>query len=199
MTDLVNQLQVLEIPRGDLSLPPLQLDMVKLYDAESRISETRTVNAATASELMSVFNEACNTGNKYIAWIKYEILISKKNFDLAKATVIIDRLPDEVAKLKAAGVKDNADFRSALVDRDPDCRAAKDSLDTLEAVKTFIEAKIKSFERSYWDSKENGKRLSEANHPSLSLQLGSVSATPQTLDVLQLEPVSSSFIGKSKF
>jgi len=201
MTDLISKLDVLEIPRGDTEKPPLRLDMSKLYIAESRISETRVSNPATASDLMAVFNEASNTGSKYVAWLRYEILRAKRNFDLAKATVMIDKLPTMVSDLKKAGIKDNSDFRAALVDRDPECRMFKDALDTLEATKSFIEAKVKSFERSYWDAKATGKALSEPGLPSLSVP-GSSSTSVQG-DLGGTQQVSSSlttsFIGKTKF
>jgi len=208
LTDLVNKVEVLEVPRGDLGASPLQLKMAPLYEAELRISETRVSNPATAAELMAVFNEACHTSTKYISWIKYEILRAKRNYELAKATVLIDKLPDEVAKLKEVGIKDNADFRAALVNRDKECRTYKDFLDVLEATKTFIEAKLKTFERSYWDSKENGKRLlSDPAMPNTSIQAGSQGFTPPsrsdqlTAPTQEPQPAKNtfSFIGTSKF
>lgn len=208
MTDLVSQVPTLEVPRGDLDSPPLLLDMTKIYQAENRISEIRVANLATAADLQAVFNEACNTGNKYVAWLKYEILRAKRNFDLAKATVMIDKLPLEVAKLKEAGMKDNADFRSAIIDKDPECRSTKDVLDVLEATKTFIEVKVKSFERSYWDTKEHAKKLMGDNTipPGLSVEAGPSSfSVPSSLeqteqsDQADSKEATFSFIGVSKF
>ena len=209
MTDIVSQLEVIEVPRGDATLPPLQLAMKPLYEAESRISETRVSNPATVAELVSIFNNACHLSNKYISWLKYEILRAKRNFDLAKASVMIDKLPDHVARLKESGIKDNADFRAALIDTDPECRACKDTLDVLEAVKTFLEAKLKTFERSYWDSKENGKQLvGGATTPNLTVPAESQGFEAPSRSDFPREPSqekpsstksASSFIGVSKF
>lgn len=209
MADLVSQLEVIEVPRGDAKSPPLQLHMKSLYDAESRISETRVSNPATVAELVSVFNGACHISNKYISWLKYEILRAKRNFDLAKASVMIDKLPGHVARLKESGIKDNADFRAALIDTDPECRTYKDTLDVLEAVKAFLEAKLKTFERSYWDSKENGKQLlNGATSPNLSVSSDSQGFEAPSRSDFPREPSQdkpsgvkpvSSFIGVSKF
>jgi len=207
MSDLLNQSKILEVPRGSLEGLPLQLDMTKLYEAESRMHEITTSNIATVAELKSVFNEACNTGNKYIAWIGGELLNAKRAFDLAKATVILDKLPDEVAKLKAAGLKDNADFRSAMVDRDEECRKVKEIIDVLETVKEFLQAKVKSFDRSYWDSKENAKRLMGAAGTPIFNQGNPVYEPQQTVpsygtkqdEEVQYPTSSGSFIGVSKF
>lgn len=199
MTDLIIASKILEIPRGDLGLDSLLLDMTKIYEAESRISETRVSNPATSSELTSVFNEACSVSTKYIAWVKYEILKAKRNYDLAKATVIIDKLPDEIAKLKESGLKDNADFRSALIDRDSDCMKYRDISESLEAVKSFLEAKVKTFERSYWDSKENTKKLinpaatGQFNHGEGNIGNQVWESTGSA------NPSQPSFIGFSKF
>lgn len=205
MTDLISLSTHLEIPRGDAGNGNLSLDMSKIYLAEGRIPETRFSNLATLAELTSVFNEACNVTNKYIAWIKYEILRAKRNYDLAKSTVIIDKLPEEALKLKEFGFKSNTDFRDALITRDKDCATSKDILDTLEATKTFLESKVKTFERAYWDSKENFKRLSSSamdSNTSMRENNGYVQYPQEPVQENQSRPqeqVISSFIGVSKF
>ena len=206
MTDLINQAAILELPRGDLNKGSLQLDMSIIYAAESRIAEIRTINPATIADLIATFNEATNVTTKYVSWIKFEILRAKRNYDLAKATVILDKLPAEIARLKESGLKDNADFRSALYARDSECRQTKDIMDALEAAKAFLDAKIKSFERSYWDSKEGVKNLTSAAAPNLSVNPGpdsfnvSYSANnAPTSPSAPSAPVGGSFIGVSKF
>ncbi|RLF66579.1 MAG: hypothetical protein DRN30_01850 [Thermoplasmata archaeon] len=201
MTDLINNLSLLEIPRGDADRGLLQLDMSLIYQAEGRISETRVANPATAAELTATFNEACNTATKYIAWIKYEILRARRNYDLAKATVIIDKLPEEAARMKEAGIKSNPDFREALISRDAECRQSKDIWDALEATKTFIEAKVKTFERSYWDAKENVKKATMASAVATSITANAGYPAPIQDNQVQTlgEPSYGSFIGKAKF
>lgn len=200
MTDLVNQINTLEVPRGNIDEGMIRLDMMKIYEAESRISETKVSNPATAAELVSVFNEACNAATKYITWIKYEILKAKRNYDLAKATVIIDILPAEAAKLKDQGQKSNTDFREALISRDPECRKSKDIIDVLEATKAFLEAKVKTFERSYWDAKENVKKsLASTVNTSMNMNSGYPAPPQEPSQQGMTAPGPGSFIGTSKF
>lgn len=161
MIDASASNKVLSVPRGGINEPPLQLDLTTIHAAESRIKETRIINSATSAELKSVFNEACNNTTKYIAWVKYEILRAEKAFDLAKATVLIDKLPDMLVEMKKVGIKDNADFRKSIVDRDTECQKMRDILAALEAVKLLLTAKAKSFDRAYWDARNNAEMNSK--------------------------------------
>lgn len=198
MVDLVNSESSLEVPRGDPAAGSLLLDMTMIHKAESRIYETKVMNTAALPELRGSFNEASGVLAKYLAWIKYEILISKRNFDLAKATVIIDKLPSEIERLKELKIKDNADFRSALISKDLNCRTHGDITLALEAVKCFLEAKNKTLERAYWDCKENADKLLKLN-PNMSVPSeGHLSANPKIENPLD-PAIGNSFIGTSKF
>ena len=141
---------LLAVPRGKANLEPLQLDMTLVYEAEGRLFEVRTVSPATAPELTGYFNEACNLSTKYLAWIEYEILQAEKGFNLAKATVILDKAPEEYKKIAGTGIKFNEDFREALIARDLECQDRLDALNGLQAIKALIESKSKSFERAYY-------------------------------------------------
>lgn len=175
---------VLSVPRGGVDQPPLQLDMKLLHEAEGRLNEVRVVTPVTAIELTGFFNEACNLSNKYLAWVEYEIIQAKRNYDLARATVILEKSVDEYEKQKARfkelGVKFNEDFREAMVIKDIECMQRKDVLDALEAVKFLIEAKSKSFERAYYACRliSDNKNRSAAS-PNFSGVIG------QTYDTLQ--------------
>lgn len=138
------------IPRGTPNLPPIHLDMTEIYNCENRVYEVRSVNPVTAVELRALFNSAANLSGKYIAWIEYEINMAKKQFDLAKATVILDKAPEEFKRLKDTGIKYNEDFRDALVARDRECQEASDKISHLTAIKAFIDSKLKTFIRSYY-------------------------------------------------
>lgn len=197
MTDLVKESPVLSIPRGGPDTAPLQLDMTKIYQAEARVSEIAVSNIATVAELISVFNDAINTATKYISWLKYETVKAKKEFDLAKATVIIDVLPQKAMDLKDSGQKPNEDYRKALVDRDPACRAAQDIVDILEATSTFLSAKVKTLERAYWDCKDNVKR-NTTNPATPALSMPSTGLNP--IEAPGQEPQQPiSFIGTTKY
>ena len=145
------------VPRGIPNLAPLTLDMTKVYIAESRIVETKAVGPATAPELKAVFNEANAIVSKYIAWVKYELNQAQTYIDLAKAEVILDKLPEKLREYKEKGIKDNADLREALVTQDTQYRDRKNAYYALEAVKCLLEAKAKSFDRAYWDCKKDDK------------------------------------------
>jgi hypothetical protein len=172
------------VPRGGIGQPPLQLDMKLLLEAEVRLQEVRIVNPSTAPELTGYFNEACNMSNKYLAWIEYEIIQAKKNYDLARAVVILEKSIDEYEKqknrFKELGIKFNEDFREAMVIRDEECQTKKDTIDSLEAVKTLIEAKSKSFERAYYACRliaDNKNRV--AASPNFSGVIGQTYDYPQ--------------------
>jgi hypothetical protein len=138
------------IPRGLPDLAPIRLEMQTIYSAEGRLSETKMVNSVTAVELMASFNEASNITSKYLSWVEYEILQAKKTLDLAKATVILDKMPAEAIRLKDSGIKMNEDHRSAMITRDADCQKSLDILNGLEAVKAYLTAKNRTFERGYY-------------------------------------------------
>jgi hypothetical protein len=192
MTDLVNFGSTLELPRGVPGTEPLRLDMLKINLAENRLSETRSVNIGTMAELVSVFNESCNLTTKYIAWVKYELLKAEKEFDLAKAAVIIDQIP---AIVKERGIKDNADFRDAMVNRDQNCDSMREIILHLKAAQTFLEAKAKSFERAYWDCRDNIKR----NTSNPALPNYNNFQNPSSADTQPRSDQAPSFIGTTKF
>jgi hypothetical protein len=158
--------------------------MKPLHEAENRLSEVRIVSPATAPELTGYFNEVCNLSNKYLAWIEYEIIQAKKNYDLAKATVILEKSIDEYERqkirFKELGVKFNEDFREAMIIKDTECQLRKENVDSLEAVKALIEAKSKSFERAYYACRliaDNKNRA--AASPNFSGIIGQTYDSPQ--------------------
>lgn len=148
--DITLDSNTLVIPRGLPGLAPIKLDMSKIYEVEGRIQETRYANPHTAIELTALFNEASGLASKYIAWINYEILQAEKEFDMCKAVVILDKLPEQLAKIKTLGIKPNEDYRNALITKDPECQKALDVLNGLKSVREFVESKHKLFERSYY-------------------------------------------------
>jgi hypothetical protein len=98
---------------------------------------------------MSSFNEAANTVTKYMSWIKYEILTGEKEFNLAKAEVIIDKLPDEAKKLKDTGMKPNENLREALIAKDQKCSELTERLNALNAAYELLDCKARAFIRAY--------------------------------------------------
>jgi hypothetical protein len=165
--------KLLFVPRGHTGLKPLELDMTAIYRAESRINELAYLTPMAATELRAVFNSSANDAAKYLAWVEHELNVAKKYFDLARATVILDKAPDEFQKVKDKGIKFNEDFRDALVARDHTCSELNDKIMSLNAIKAFIEAKLKTFIRSYYAAEsiaENKSRI--AASPNLSASVG---------------------------
>lgn len=178
---------IITVQRGAPGQPPLSLNMHSIYLAEQRLKETRTVSPMTAPELRGVFNEACYKTAKYIAWIKYEILAAKKNLDLTRSTIILDKLPEELKKIKASGLKDSSDIREAIILRNSEYQERLDILNTLEATKQLLESKAKTFERAYWDCRDIANDKSKiAASPNLSVNSSEVAC------------FDGDFIGKSK-
>lgn len=175
---------IITVRRGTPNVPPLNLNMHSIYQAEQRLQETRTVTPGNAPELRGAFNEACNMTTKYIAWIKYEILTAKKNLDLVKAEILLDKVPEI---LKQKGIKDNADIREAIINRDPQYQECLEVLNTLEATKHLLESKAKTFERAYWDCRD------------VSNDKSRIAALPNfSVDSARIALQEDNFIGKSK-
>jgi hypothetical protein len=166
---------ILSIPRGTPSQAPLRIDLSPVHLVEQRLSETKVANLATAIELRASFNEACSLVTKYLAWIRFEILMSKKHLDLAKAEVIIDKYPGFLKEIKEQGIKDNADLRQAYINRDPAYLERLDNLNHLLTVEELLESKVKTFERAYWDCRHiaeaRGRTAALPNYPANDGQL----------------------------
>lgn len=167
------EFKTLILPRGKPDLPPLKLEMDEIYKAESRLHEVSIVSPMTAPELMGYYNTVCNLTTKYISWIEYEILVAQKHFELAKSTVILDKMPDEVKRFKDSGMKANEDFRNALISRDSECSATLDNLNQLIAVKSLLENKARSFVRAYNASRSIWERRSGTPTPNFNGTIGS--------------------------
>ena len=157
------------VPRGVPGLAPSQYDMTEIYRAEGRLREVAFIRPDSAIELQGYFNEITNQTTKYLAWIEYEILQAEKYYGLAKAEVVLDKMPEELKKYKDQGIKSSEAFRDALVARDATCQARQDTLDQLVAVKTLLDNKVKSFVRAYYACQTIiEKRSSAAASPQIN-------------------------------
>jgi len=173
-------LKTLMVPRGLPNLAPLTLDMTLIYEAENRLFEVSLANPSNAAQLQGYFNNACNLTTKYLAWIEYEILNAKKHFDLAKATVILEKSIEEWNKIKSSGVKYNEDFREAMVSRDSDCQLRLDTLNALIASKSLLESKVKSFTRAYYTCQSvSSSRGNSAGSSRIGGNIGQTFDEPQ--------------------
>lgn len=162
------QSRILAVPRGTPGQPNLELELGLLDLAEKRLYEVRLNNPAMAKDLEGLFNEAANTASKYLAWLEYEILQAKKNNDLNRATVIIDKLPAEAAKLKESGMKMNEDYREAFIMRDEACVRSRDVLDSLTAVQALIKASFDTFVRAHYSARNKAAESGQTPVPNFS-------------------------------
>lgn len=128
----------------------LSIDLSLINQGEGRLFEVSMVNPVTANELCAFFNGVASKCSFELGKLEFEILSANKQYDLAKATVILDVAPIEAEKLKEKGLKANDAWRDALICRDTECRFWKDIIDQLEAVKGLLATKLKSFERAYY-------------------------------------------------
>jgi hypothetical protein len=171
---------ILVVPRGKAQLAPLNLEMKRIYEGESRLKEVAYVTPITAQELSSFFNQVCNETTKYEAWIEYEILRSQERIDTIKAGIIIDKMPELAQKLKESGQKPSEDWRAAIVALDPEYRSAVEILNALKAVKMLLHNKSETFKRAYFSASkisDDKKKISAT--PNLNGNIGQLS-DPQT-------------------
>jgi hypothetical protein len=139
----------------------MQLDMAEIYVAEGRLKEVAIVTPRSAPDLMAAYNSSANDISKYLSWVKYERLSAHKELELAKAEVIIDRLPEAAARLRDTGIKPNEDFRAALIAKDPKCSALQEKLNAIDAITALLEGKFWSFIRAY-NAVEHMSRLKDS-------------------------------------
>lgn len=155
------------LPRGSLEdNTPLILRLEAINKAEKRLGDVRLVNPETAGEMMGSMNLAANDTAKYMAYIQYELLMAKKNFDKRKAILILDEFPEY---LKKNNIKPNEDVREAFIIKDDIAFQLRDRIDCLTAALYGFENKMKSFVRAFNASKTIAEsRRSMASAPIMS-------------------------------
>lgn len=160
------------VPRGDLANQnPLVLDMSKIYSAENRLEDVKSCTPDTSSEFMGDLNVASNETSKYMAWVQYELLMAKKNYDRRKAVLILDFFPDFV---KEKGVKPNEDLREAFIINDSEAYQLRDRIDCLTAALYLLENKLKCFVRGF----NAAKSVAESRRFSAVAPITSPGKTP---------------------
>lgn len=155
----------------------LRFNMVKIYDAERRLPEIRGLNASVAADLKFQFLEAQADVLKYLSTIRYQFLLAKRNYDVARATALLDKFPDYAASLKEDGRKENEAIREAFLIRDADVLRCREIMESLDAIKVYMENKEKTLDRAYWECKssleDHNKLLGNRSHSQGSLESSS--------------------------
>lgn len=127
------------------SLPPVTVQMGALKEAERRIIETKNVNVSSYNELEHVMNSAYSELKRNLSIVGYQILKTESELDKSKAVAIMDRYYGEYMKDKPSKA-DNASVRDAFLARDAEVNEARERLDSLKVLHTFLEGRIKVME-----------------------------------------------------
>jgi hypothetical protein len=124
-------------------VPELRLSMEKIDEAEKRFIEVKTVNPSTYVDLEHTFNESYRDLKKHLSAIGFQITVTDKAMESAKADVLLDKYQ---TYLEANDLKDNADLRKAFLIRDETYSRALDRMNQLKAFESLLDGKIKNVE-----------------------------------------------------
>jgi hypothetical protein len=125
-------------------LPALEINMTALKEAERRLIEAKTVTPSTYTELEYTFNEAYREIKRNLATVGYQLMKVENEIEKSKATALLDRYPDFL--LGKPAKFDNAAIRDAFLARDAEYMEAKERLDSLVALRIFLEGRVKVME-----------------------------------------------------
>lgn len=142
-TNTFNDGLALELPefRG---LPSIRLDVSALKEAERRVHEAQFVNPSTYTNLEHCYNEAYRELKRHLATVGYQKVRVENEYEKSKSIALLDRY-QEYMKDKPARM-DTAEYRKAFISQDVDVQAAKEHLDSLNALEIFLEGRVKVME-----------------------------------------------------
>jgi hypothetical protein len=141
----------LKVVKGKPNSGIIVVPLKDILAVESRIPEIAFVTPHKAPELLAAFNVAYLELDKHLKVVEMEVVTAKQNQSVIKATVLLDKC-EEVFKTK--GIKPSADLRQAIVDLDPDYRAATERVNALEAASEYLSGKIKVIEMAFGSVKK---------------------------------------------
>ena len=134
----------LELPSFG-KVPALSLRMDRINEAITRLIEAKTVNPVTYADLEHCYNEAYRDLKQHLSGIGYQIALTQKAMEIAKADALLDKYP-EFMKDRPKN-QDNAATRDAFLIRDEAYVAALDRFNQLKALESNMDGKIKVMER----------------------------------------------------
>lgn len=141
----------LMIPRGNVGLTPMKMDMTEVYRIIGRTSEIERVTPATYGELVTDFNMGMIQLNRIIGIIEIELGEAENSLEMAEATALLERV-ETVLELKK--VKSSADTREAAVKLDVEVIEATRKRDALKAISSYVGGLKHSLDRAYYSAKE---------------------------------------------
>lgn len=125
-------------------LEAVTINMSQLKEAERRVVETKTINPSTYTELEFVMNKSYEEIRKNLSKVGYQIVKTENEFNKIKSLLLLDKYPEF---LKGRSSKaDNAATRDAFLTMDPELDEAKERLDALRALESFLEGRAKVME-----------------------------------------------------
>lgn len=120
--------------------------MAKIVEAEKRILEAKSVNAATYADLESCFNESYRDLKRHLSSIGYQLSLANKAMEVAKSDLLLDKYPEYLEQNNFKKSQDNGDLRQAFFMRDPAYVEALDRINQLKALESNVDGKIKVME-----------------------------------------------------
>ncbi len=146
---------------------PILIDLVKIKQMESRISEIAFVTPQKAPELLTTFILAHADLSDFIASLEYERFVADRDARQRKSIVILDEMPSILEKrglVNAKSPSGNSELRTAVLELDNSYQNSMEIVERLEAVISFLKNKRDSFEMGY----HSVKRIIEKLRPELS-------------------------------
>lgn len=125
--------------------PALKLEMKNIKYAESRLQDAKTVNPFTYSDLECIFNESYRDLKKHLSSVGYALAQAKNDIENAKADVLLGKYKEYIKEFPKEA---SADTRNAFLIRDVAYYTAKERIDQLEALETYLDGKIKTLENT---------------------------------------------------
>jgi hypothetical protein len=168
---MISQTQ-LTIPRGHKNLPPMVLDLSRVFVAESRIIEIQAVTLTKAPELLAAFTDAYRELSEMIVHVELEHNNACRSADTIKSIIILDKAPEILAKKNLttkASPGGSADLRQAVLDGDPEYRDALEKMDLIKAVIQLLKDKRNAIEMAFTSVKKIlGEQAFNYSAPKLS-------------------------------
>lgn len=133
----------------EFTIPPLMhrpevyLSFTHIREGESRLREAQLVNPATYAELEFTYGEGYREAKKNLSLVGYEIMQAEKMIRKLKSEYLIDEYPDFLSNSK---LKDSNATKDAFLTKKDDYVQAVDRLDSLKALESLLEGKVKVFE-----------------------------------------------------
>lgn len=127
-------------------------DLSVVDKAEARVMEIASLTPAKAPELLASFNAAYIIAIKAQAAVQHELVVAKRFTEKARATALLDRVPD-ILRAKGLSTPKNPmgseDIRTAVLEMDEEYSQALDRVNFLSCILELVKGKAKGVEMAY--------------------------------------------------